>query len=273
MKTLFLAFLRWLFAPLADYAERNLLFYANGLTAPSLSYLRRFAVNRPGEPEVIRQTLYDHELYIAAGQTQLNFFQNQVGQGTTTALGATVGGRKSEADTNMRLSGQLPALLNFVLQSIEVTFEPGVGNTASSFTPAAMAQASDPADAAGATAVMQIGNDQETFYRSGFLKFTVGNKDYLIEGPLGRFPPKTQTIFDGALAASTGTDALAFGAVYRVMKPNRAGRPYLIQPPITLMSNQNFVVSLNWPGVVALPSVGNARIGVILDGFTYRASQ
>ncbi|MGH6629080.1 MAG: hypothetical protein ACREB3_05045 [Burkholderiales bacterium] len=241
--------------------------------APTIGYLRRFAVNRPGQPEVIRQRLYDHLLYPTAGSTQLNFFQTPVGQGITTALGATAAASKSEADTNMRLAGQLPALLNFVMQSIEVTFDPGSVSTANTYTPVKQGIGAGVADAAAAQALLEKGNDPETFYRSGFLKLTIGSKDYLLEAPLGAFPPKTQTIVDAALAESTGTAALAFGNALTLVKTNRAGRPYLVQPNISLMSNQNFVVSLNWPGVVATPSGFNARVGVILDGFTYRASQ
>jgi hypothetical protein len=116
-------------------------------------------------------------------------------------------------------------------------------------------------------------NDPDTFYKSGWLELNIGNKNYLTEAPLGAFPPKTQTVISTAMAAATGTAALAIGAAYTALKSNKAGRPYFVDPAISLMSNQNFVVSLNWPGAVALPSTFNARVGVILDGFTYRASQ
>jgi hypothetical protein len=240
---------------------------------PNIAYLRRFAVNRPGEPEVIRQRFYDHLILPGAGITQLNFFQTPVGQGVTSALGAAAGTNKTLADTNMKLAGQLPALLNFVIQSVEITIEPGSVSTANTFTPQKPALATNPANIAAAQAQVEVMNDPDTFYKSGWLELNIGNKNYLTEAPLGAFPPKTQTVLATAIAAATGTAALAVGAAYTALKANKAGRPYFVDPALTLMSNQNFVVSLNWPAVVAMPSTFNARIGVILDGFTYRASQ
>jgi hypothetical protein len=245
---------------------------ANG-NAPSIAYLRRFAVNKPGQPEVIRQRFYDHLIYGQAGTTQLNFFQTPVGQGVTSALGAVAGTAKTLADTNMKLAGQLPALLNFVIQSIEVTFEPGSVSTANTFTQVKPGIGAGIADAAAAQAILEKGNDADTFYKSGWLELNIGSKNYLTEAPIGAFPPKVQTVAMAALAEATGTTALAFGNALTVVKVNKAGRPYFVDPAISLMSNQNFVVSLNWPGVVAMPSGFNARIGVILDGFTYRAAQ
>lgn len=236
----------------------------NGNSAPTISYLRRFAVNRPGEPEVIRQRFYDRLLYPLAGTTQLNFFQTPVGQGITTAIGAAVGSAKGLADTNMKLAGQLPALVNFVIQSIEVIFEPGASNVANTFTNVPAGEFT--AVAADATAAPV--NDCEQFYANGWLELNIGNKNYLTEAPLGAFPSKTQSVVNAAVGTNSATTG-----VMEYRKLNRAGRPYFVDPAISLMSNQNFVVSLNWPGLVPTISTFNGRVSVILDGFTYRASQ
>jgi hypothetical protein len=231
---------------------------------PAISYLRRFAVNRPGEPEVIRQRLYDHQLYPGNGTTEINFFQFPIGQGVATALGAAVGSNKTRADTNMTLAGQLSALLNFVIESIEVTFEPGTVSTANTFTPAVVGDFTTVA----ADAIYGPSNDADVFYKSGWLELAIGAKDYLIEAPLGSFPPKVQTVIDSSQATNSAT----LGAAV-LQKVNKAGRPYFVEPAISLMSNQNFVVRLKWPAVVPLTTTFNARVGVILDGFTFRASQ
>src|SRR5262245_235189 len=233
-------------------------------TAPTIGYLRRFAVNRPGEPEVIRQRLYDHLLWPGTGTAQLNFFQLPIGQGVATAVGAAVGSAKTRADTNMVLQGQLSALLNFVLTSIEITFEPGTSAAANTFTPATVGVF----NAVAAATLLAPSNDGDHFYKSGWLELFIGNKEYLVEAPFGSFPPKTQSVPDGSVSSNSATTA--FNALQRF---NKSGRPYFIDPAISLMSNQNFVVRLNMPAATALPSGFNARVGVILDGFTYRASQ
>jgi hypothetical protein len=237
---------------------------------PTLRTLSDGSVNRPGAIEVVRQRLFDHLLYVAAGQTTLNFFQQPIGQGVTTALGAAVGAAKTRADTNLELAGQLPAFKNFVIESIELTIIPGTSAAANTFIPAnPFTTIADPTVAAG---LLNQGpaNDITTFYRSGWLVLFIGSKEFLVEAPFGAFPPKTRTNTEGATAYG-GTITAAQQVSFR--NASRNGRPYFVQPEITLPSGQNFVVQLNWPGVVALPSGFNARIGVVMDGFTFRNSQ
>jgi hypothetical protein len=242
---------------------------ANGF-APATSYLRRFAVNRPGQPEVIRQTLYDAELYPLAGQQQILLFQRQIGAGFTTAIGAPVGTPKTLADTNMTLAGQLPALLNFVLQSIELRFEAGLSNVAQTWTPARWAEAQDPASLVAANAFLNAAEDFRQFAQSGWLVLRIGNKDYLTEAPLNRFPSKTR--YD-EFAAFAADGPIATPAVYRSQVQDIGGRPYFIDPPISLMSNQNFSVTLNFPAPLPTVSGFNGKVSCVLDGFTFRASQ
>ena len=102
----------------------------------SLATLRQYAVNVPGSSEVIRQRLYDFQLYPTAGQVQLAFFQLPIGQGIATGIGAPVGSAKTYADTNMEVSGALPRPKNYLVESIEIVLEPGSVNTASTYTPA-----------------------------------------------------------------------------------------------------------------------------------------
>ncbi len=78
---------------------------------PTLDQLQQYDVNRRGEYEGIRQTLYDSAAYAAAGQTQLQFFQIPQGQSSKTI-----------ADTNMKSAGQLPQPQHFLVESIEIHF-------------------------------------------------------------------------------------------------------------------------------------------------------
>ncbi len=216
---------------------------------PTLEDLKRYAVSQKDNVEVVRQTLYDSATYAAAGQTSLSFFQNPIGQNG-----------KTKADTNMENAGQLPTGKNFLVTSIEVLFFPGVNPTT--------------VQEGAALSATNFSNDVYTVAKSGYLDFFVLSKSYLSEAPIGRFPPKTRLDISsaagvGSQAASTGTDDIALDHDYAVS----AGRPYFVDPNITLVSNQNFNVTLNWPAAVALPSGQDGSIFVVLDGLQYRWSQ
>lgn len=233
------------------------------MAIPSLAELKNYAVNRAGA-EGIRQTLYDHILYPTAGVNQLNFFALPQGQGVATALGAVVGSTKTIADTNMDNAGMLPAGKSFLITSIEVPFYAGLSGAANTYTPAVPSVFA----AVAAAAVAGQINDVSNFYQSGSLKLFIGSKTYLEEAPIMRFPPKAR--FDANLAIASNS---ATTAEVALANARAAGRPYMVEPPIYLENNQNFVVQLNWPGVVATPSGFNGRVGVILDGYLYRNSQ
>jgi hypothetical protein len=206
------------------------------------SDLAKYRVNRPGQLEVFRQSLYDFQAYAQAGQTNLTFFQVPVGQSS-----------KTKADTNMSLAGQLPAGQQFLVQSMEVYFFPGtivpgvgpVANLIDGFT-----------------------NDVWAVAKGGWLEFTVGSKTYLTEAPLMRFPPKTR--LDG-WASENGNTTPGAALYTRTSYAVPAGRPYPIDPYILLESTQNFSVNLNWPAAVAVTNAG--RIGMVLDGLLIRNSQ
>lgn len=219
---------------------------ANG-NVPTRAELSRYSVNRPGW-EAIKQSLYDYQAYAAAGQAQLSFFQQPVGQASKTL-----------SDTNMTLAGQLPKNQEFLITSLEVWFVPTTPTVAAQM-PAAF----------GAQAISQIVNDAYIVGRAGNLNLTIGAKPYLQEAPLGRFPSKAY--FDLHAAAADVTTAGA-NLQSRIAYGHWCGRPYLLDPaPLLLPENQNFSVSLNWPeGVQAITNPG--RIGVILDGILYRRSQ
>ncbi len=232
----------------------------------NLNTLSQYRVMQPGQPEIVRQRMYDYQLYPTAGQAQLAFFQLPIGQGASSALGAPVPSAKTYADTNMEIGGQLAKGKSFLAESIEVIFEPGAVATAGTFTPAkaSLYAATIAAD------VMALVTDANTFRVSGWLEFYILSKTYLWEAPLGAFPPKTRFEIDAAVALA-GTAA---APVVQASSVGRAaGRAYYLDPPITLDSNTNFTIYLKWPGAVATPSGFNGRVGVVLDGVQYRLSQ
>jgi hypothetical protein len=219
-------------------------------------------VTNPGQSEIIRQRLYDYQLYAYAGTTQLSFFQQPVGSGLTTAVGSTVGAVKTLWDTNMTLGGTLPSGQAYMVESIEVVFFPGSVQTANTYTPIGMSVFNATASAAVNASV----NDVNTFYQSGMLEFNILSKNYLRETPTLAFPPKANYNLDAAVASNSATTAEVALAQARA-----AGRPYYIDPSISLQPAVNFEVVIKWSAAVALAF--NARVGVILDGYFMRASQ
>ena len=234
---------------------------------PTLADLQRYSVNRAGSAEVLRQSLYDYQVMPAAGANVFTFFANPVGQGQSAQSGAAAGVPKTLADTFMTLPSQLPAPLAFLCESIEVHFEPGSVSTAGLFVQNVIGVWNATANAVNSN----IGalNDENAFRQNGYLRFTIGSKDYLIEGGgMGRFPSKTRFEVDAAFSTNG-----AATSQYAVTSGKRGGRPYFLDAPLALTSGQNFTVSLNFPTAVALPSTFNAKIGIVLDGYLYRNSQ
>ena len=212
-------------------------------TVPNLTKLQEFAVNRQGQYEVVRQTLYDFVTYPTAGATQFLFFQNPKGTGGRTA-----------ADTNIEVAGSLPQPKWFLVESIEIHLFPGV----------------DISILGDGTAESEFSNDiYAVLAGQGFLNFFIGSKTYVEEAPLIRFPPKTRLHGESAFAIDNAAAARSFSYDYAAA----CGRPYFIDPEVLLIPNQNFNVSLNFPTAIVTPSGEDARIGVVLDGILYRQSQ
>ena len=219
-------------------------------------------VTNPGQSEIIRQRLYDYQLLTNSGSTQLSFFQQPVGSGLTTALGGTVGAVKTLWDTNMTLGGTLPSGQAYMIESIEVVFFPGSVTTTNTYTPIGMSVF----NATAAASVAAAANDVNTFYQSGMLELNILSKNYLRETPLLAFPPKANYNLDAAVASNSATTAEV-----ALLQARAAGRPYYIDPSISLQPAVNFEVVIKWPAAVSLSF--NSRVGVILDGYFMRASQ
>lgn len=239
----------------------------NGLMLTAATYdqatLNQYRVNQAGESEIVRQRLYDFQVYPTAGLTQFTFFSLPVGQGKTSSSGATAGTAKTFADTNMDIGGALPRPKNYLVESIEVIFEPGSVSTADTYT----AQTPAIYSATAALALLATTADVNIIRQGGWLEFTVGSKTYLTEAPLGTFPPKVHAEIDASIGSGLSAGAIGTLTSYWT------GRPYYLDPPIVIESLQNFQVLIKFPAVLATPSGFNGRIGVIFDGVMYRAVQ
>ncbi len=231
----------------------------------NLNTLNQYKVNRNGA-EVIRQRLYDFQLYPTAGQALMTFFSTPIGQGKTSSTGNVAGTVKTYADTNMEVGGQLPSPKAYLAESIEIIFEPGSVSTTDTFTH----QPPNVFNATAAAAVLAQLQDVNIVRISGWLEFYIGSKTYLYEAPLGTFPQKVFLDLSAAVGTA-GTNAQP--AEVAAVAAHWGGRPYYLDPPITLDSQQNFAIYLKWPAAVATPSGFNARIGVVLDGALFRLSQ
>lgn len=222
---------------------------------PSLQELQKYVVNREGW-EVIRQSFFDSAAYVAAGQNTLAFFATPVGQGVSV-LGAP--GPKTKSDTNMTLAGQLPAMQAFLIEGIEILFEPTTPTVAAGM-PAVF----------GAQLAATLVNDAYIFRRSGNLNLTIGSKPYLEEAPLMKFPASSDYQIGAALSDAT---TAAAASQSRIAYGKAVGRPYTLgSAPIFLTANQNFGITLAWPeGLQAI--VNPARIVVSMFGLLYRRSQ
>ncbi len=212
---------------------------------PNASQLDQYKVTLDGY-EGITQPLYDYQTYASAGQTQLNFFAVPAGQGG-----------KNASDTNMQLAGQLPANIRFLITGMEVVCRPTIPTVAAAM-PAVY----------GADAVAAQINDAYIVSRAGNVVLTIGSKTYYQMAPLGAVPARQHYHLDAAVAGTTTGTAtqsrIAFGYA--------SGAPLQFRAPLLLLENMAFSVVLSWPeGVQAITNPG--RIGVILNGITYRLAQ
>lgn len=266
LKALALAIARAFARPFARYAEKNLVLY-NMERDYSLADLDRYDVNAPGAVEKVRQRLFDFQIYPTAGTTQMTFFAQPKGQGNSSSPG-NAGNVKTYADTNMELAGQLPSPQAFIAESIEIVTFAGSSTAANTFATVTPMEFST---TAAATVDASI-NDVNAIGVAGWLDLYIGSKTYLRDAPLGAFPPKTFLALDAAVALQ-GNGQTVTSTMATIANAKWSGRPYYLDPPITLRATQNFNITLNWPVAVATPSGFNARIGVILDGVLFRKAQ
>jgi hypothetical protein len=222
-----------------------------GLQRITQASLNAHTTTLPQKDEIF-YPLYDSATYLAAGQLQMNFFAQPIGQGTTTAPGAT--GPKTEADTNLTNASMLPEGNQFYCTGLEFQFYPGIL----------------PGRGAEADALLgAFWNDVYAAMKGGWVKFKIQNREYVLDGPLGNFPPSNRL---AGVASVTSTLTAGAATAAEVAYAAAAGVPYDIVP-VYIKSSQNFSVQVNWPAVVALPSTTAARIFCRLNGRMIRNAQ
>src|SRR5258708_16225562 len=213
---------------------------ANRVMDPGEIKARYSALSRPGW-EVLGWKFYHDQGYAAAGQAQLVFFQSPKGQGGITAQ-----------DTNFPGAGSLPAGQNFMLEEVQLDFQPGVN-------PGFF----------GAEQAPFFLNDTWTFGRSGWLEFTVMSKKIIQEGPLGSFVPDHRLV--GSLAVHDPS-TIAANQQTLMQAVQWGGRLRRILPT-PLEATTNFDITLFWNAALALPSGVAGRVGAIMAGKLYRKPQ
>jgi hypothetical protein len=202
-----------------------------------LSNLAQYNPNRADQIEGIWQPFYHNQVYLAAGQASLQFF-NVAFNGNYTI-------------TNMPAAAFFPAPTAFLCTAMMLNFISGAAVTSTAAAPTA-AQEANWAD------TVAVAN-------GGYVEFVIGGKVYLRDSPSGKFAPN-YTI--AGAAAFGGT--LTAPALSTVNYARAAGRYYEITP-FLIPQTQNFSVTLYTPTLI--PVSVNGSIIATIDGFYYRQSQ
>lgn len=203
-------------------------------------------VNIPSDIGAIYNPLYDYQAYPVAGARTTRFFLQSQGQGVGLA-----GGTKTLVDTNMTIGGMIPKGQMFNVTGVQVEFFPDLPLITDTF---------------------DEGEDYASIVydvlKQSALIMTIGQKNYIEQGPLIKFAPVNRMVLDTSTAVSdTNTTTLStLHSSYGVA----GGREFAVAD-LMLESSQNFDVSLL--ELPPLPDGVTGRIGVTLNGFLYRNAQ
>lgn len=265
MGAVILAALAFLFEPLRRYYERAFCLSLTPQNYPTVQQFAQYAAQQWNLTEIIYQPLYHYLPYPTAGLVSLKFFGTAIGQGVNSASPGNAGNALALSDTNMQGGGQLPAPQAFFCRGIQVVVDPG--SSAATTTTFAL-QIPTVFAAANAAAVQSGEHDVNAILSTGALTWTISSKPYFQMAPLAAMPPSFSLALDAAIATTSATA----GEVSKA-KLRSVGRLLTLEPGIGIGTSQNFDVTLSWPVAVATPSTFNARVGVILDGWQFRAAQ
>lgn len=207
-----------------------------------------------GTMDVIWDPLYDFASYPSAGTLNLSFFATPIGQGTTTAPGAT--GGKTIADTNMDSAGQLGKGNQFYVTGVEMLLFPSNVPGQGGLEP---------------TGVGSFVNTMYNVGKSGSVRFAVGSdRVYLQQGPLMLFPPSVRLAVSAALVSEGDTSVAT--SVGEINYAAWSGEVFTIVP-ILLDANQVFTFTASWPALVAAAGPAAHRLGTRLRGYKIRNAQ
>lgn len=194
----------------------------------------RARVNIPGKVETVWNPIYDYQTKTAAATSVQRFFVDPNGNGG-----------KTEADTNMTLSGQLPKGQAFVITSVQVELYPDL-----------------PIDFTNASAQSAFAQDVYAFYTTGFLNLKIGSKSYIQQGNLMKFAPVNRLAIDSSVSSNVASTVSSY--VYATA----SGREFSVRE-LLLESSQDFSVELREMSAIS----ADARLGVTLNGYLMRTAQ
>lgn len=241
---------------MADMGPQTQATFVNGIPViNNVNWVKdQFAVNTD-KYEAITQSLYDSGAYPTTGIAQLTFFQLPVGSGTGVISAAA----KTPEDTNMQGGGAMPNMQAYVVTSVELDVQPAVPAFSAATLPAVF----------GAQAVLSAINDVWKIRATGYLNLNIGQKSYLLEGPLMKFPASNDLEIDAA-AADVSTAGASFQT--RIGYAKSVGPAYILAPNnLLLIPMQNFNATLNWATLSTVTTA--ARIFVRFMGQLIRAAQ
>lgn len=223
-----------------------------GLQRLTRGDINNHVVTVAGKQDEIFQPQYDSATYTSGTTTQITFFSLPIGQGTTTAPGAS--GPKTLADTNITNAGLLPAGNRFYCTGVELQLFPGVNPGRGGV--------------ADSTAGYFV-NDMYALGKSGVLTMTIQQRNYVQEGPCQLFVPSSRLAGFSGSSTNLTTGAATYSEVSYAAW---AGAMYHIVP-VFIVPNQYFTVSVQWPAAITMPSGQNARLFCRLRGRLIRDAQ
>lgn len=248
-----------------------------------MSVPQRYAMYKPPQPMGLQLTemvlkrvnelggkrvvdVFDHVRYdslrFAAGAatptSEFRLFQVPLGQNQTVANNAAQAYTKSEVDTNMEASGQLPAGQEMIVNSIQVYLNiPGQTDTT---YPTSGAGTQLPTDTTAAAKVSGV-NLLKAVTTQAVINFKVGEKDYE-GGPINQFPSAFGISGFAGAADSTGNESVS---------NNGFGRERVLFEPRQIPELVNFAIKLRF--IQALTISRQFILTVQLHGILIRPVQ
>lgn len=191
--------------------------------------------------ETVYAPLYDYRVVRSILAYQC-FFQHPVGV-------AVEEGVRTQRDTNMMMPGSMPAGNQFLITGLRVLFIPDVlGHRINRH---------------------EDEQDVNRMLLGGELRLRIGNREYVHDAPLAKFPSCLPKTWMAELAYLNADDEEArWRAVYDPSVTRAAGMAYYKITPLYIPANMHFMVEImHEPQALNTPG----KLGVILDGHLWRA--
>lgn len=191
------------------------------MIAPTASVIdelnARYGTQLSDKFEVVKWPYYDSQAYAMAGQTRLAFYQ-----AVTTDFDLS----------NVEQAAAFPSPKKFFVRGL------GLHLTGAGLFSVTAATAG--------TAIHARFNDVQAVFNTGRYTLTIGNKQYLIAGPLGIIP---DPIVYSGFAATHFTQAMAADRQLtdgNTQQGSGARDTFLLDPPLLIDSQINFVATTEW---------------------------